>query len=459
MTDLWQPVARHLLFRLQGAWERNSTGAHLADLERSQWWEPGRLREFQLGKLRPLVDHAFTTSPFYRERLGACGFRPGDLTSLDQLAGLPILTKQDIQEQRDRILSSAHPLAGLVTDRTGGSTGRPLVFHRTRDRDFSRRAATIRHDRWTGWDIGHRVAYIWGHRGDLARRGSWLNAQRQRFLDRRIILDTSSLTAESFESFRKRLLEFRPLIYIAYANAAYLYALYLEKAGRSEYHRPRAIITSAEVLDPDRRATIERVLGCPVFNRYGSRETSVIASECAAHDGLHLCAESLLVEFVKDGRAAAPGEQGRVLVTDLDNPAMPFIRYEIGDVGAPAAPGPCRCGRGLPRMEVAAGRVTDFLVTPEGTIVSGASLTIYLIAKAPGIAQAQIIQEERGRIRLRIVAGPGYGPQTHAFLAAEVPRFFGQAMRHEVEIVDDIPCEASGKYRFSISRIDPAELF
>jgi phenylacetate-CoA ligase len=248
------------------------------------------------------------------------------------------------------------------------------------------------------------------------------------------------------------------VVYIAYANSLYLYARFLEETG-GDWHRPQAVITSAEYLDPERRAVIERVLGCRVFDRYGSRETGVIASECDAHDGLHQCAETLYLEFARDGRAVAPGEQGRLLVTDLANPAMPFIRYEIGDVGAPHAGGPCACGRGLPRMEMAGGRVTDFLLTPEGGIVSGAALTIYLIANAPGVVQAQLVQEVRDRILIRLVPGDDYGDATHAFFAEQIPRFFGTGMRYDVEEVAEIPSEASGKHRFSICKLDPAELF
>ena len=165
------------------------------------------------------------------------------------------------------------------------------------------------------------------------------------------------------------------------------------------------------------------------------------------------------MEFVRDGKPVAPGERGRLLVTDLSNPAMPFIRYEIGDVGAPHAGGACSCGRGLPRMEMAAGRVTDFLLTPSGGMVSGASLTIYLIANAPGVAQAQLVQEVRDRILIRLVPGEGYGDDTHAFFAEQIPGFFGPDMKYDVEEVAEIPSEASGKYRFSICKLDPAELF
>lgn len=459
MKDLWSLVARHGLFPLQCRWEGNTVGQHLDSLEASQWWEPERLEELQLGKLQRLLDEAYLHTPFYAERLGAAGFRPGDLTSLAQLAALPILSKADIRDHGQRMLSDRYDPAKLASDKTGGSTGRPLHFKRTLERSHSRTAAALRHDRWTGWDIGMKSAGIWGHRGDLGVQRSRLNRLRGTLLDRLLVLDSSSLTGATMDAFRRRLLAYRPYLYVAYANSIYLFARYLEEKAGGQYHRPAAIVTSAEFLDPDRRRTIERVFGCPVFNRYGSRETSIISSECEAHEGLHLCAETLVVEFVRGGRPAAPGETGRIVVTDLDNPAMPFIRYEIGDVGVPMAPGTCACGRGLPRMEVAAGRVTDFLVAPNGTIVSGAALTIYLIANAPGVAQAQIVQEVRDRVLIRMVPGSGYGDATHAFFREQLPRFFGQDIAFEVELAEDIPCEPSGKYRFSISKIDPAEFF
>lgn len=451
-------LARHVLFPLQCAWERNTVPRHLGELERSQWLDPEALRALQLDRLRSLLDHAYQSTPFWRGRLEAAGFRPGDLTSLDQLQELPALTKQDIRENAEAMTDREADGGRIMKDKTGGSTGAPLHFVRTADRDSSRVAAAIRHDRWTGWDIGERTAYVWGHPRDLAAQRSWRRKLRRYLLERRIILDTSSLSAASFAAFREQLLAFRPVVYIAYANSLYLYARYLEETG-GDWHRPQGVITSAEYLDPDRRAVIERVLGCRVFDRYGSRETGVIASECAAHDGLHLCAENLFVEFTRDGAAVAPGEKGRMLVTDLSNAAMPFIRYEIGDVGAPHAGGACPCGRGLPRMEMAGGRVTDFLLTPEGGIVSGAALTIYLIANAPGVVQAQLVQEERGRVLIRLVPDDSYGDPTHAFFAEQVPRFFGPTMVWDVEEVAEIPSEASGKHRFSICKLDPAELF
>src|SRR5262249_29218268 len=137
------------------------------------------------------------------------------------------------------------------------------------------------------------------------------------------------------------------------------------------------------------------VFGCRVFNRYGCREVSVIASECPEHDGLHTMAEGLFIEVVKGARPAQAGEIGSILVTDLFNRAMPLIRYRIGDLGA-WEEGTCACGRGLPRLRSVAGRVTDFLVGADGRLVSGVFLATYLVAQRPSLGQVQIHQEKAG---------------------------------------------------------------
>ncbi len=159
-------------------------------------------------------------------------------------------------------------------------------------------------------------------------------------------LDTACLTEQSLDEFHSALLRHRPRIIQAYARSAVLFARYLETRGLTP-HRPRAIVTSAESLDDDDRTLLERTFGCPVFNRYGCREVSVIASECAAHTGLHVMAEGLYLEIETPTGPAKPGEVGSILVTDLLNVAMPLIRYRIGDMGSWAA-GRCSCGAACP---------------------------------------------------------------------------------------------------------------
>lgn len=458
MSGIVESFVRNIVFPLQAKREKSGIPRLLAEFEKSQFLSIVEIRELQLERLKILLKHAYDNCPFYTARFDKARFNPSNVQSLDDIRRIPLLTKNDIQNNKETMRARNLSDDMIVSDKTGGSTGRPLNFYLDRKRVFSRAAAAFRHDRWTGWDIGQKSAYLWGHRGDLAEPKSISSKFRNLLLDRMIVLDTSSITSGKLAEFKVELKEFKPMIYVAYANSIYLFARYLKETGSIDHHHPNAIITSAELLESEQRQLIESVFECEVYDRYGSRETSIIASECPSHSGLHICAEALYIEFIKDGKQVGTEQLGKVIITDLLNFGMPFIRYQIEDVGMPVEKA-CSCGRGLPLMKIAGGRMTDFLVAPDGRIISGASLTIYLIANAPGVAQAQILQEKRNEIILRIVRNEKFGDESLRFFEREIPRFFGGAMKYELEYVDEIPLEQSGKYRFSISKIDPAEMF
>jgi phenylacetate-CoA ligase len=135
---------------------------------------------------------------------------------------------------------------------------------------------------------------------------------------------------------------------------------------------------------------------------------------------------------------------------------MPLIRYQIEDTGMLLSK-TCSCGRSLPLMQMPSGRITDFVVTPEGRIVSGVVVVTYLVAHAPGVGQAQLIQDDISHIVLRIVRGPAFGDASLDYFAGEMPKFFGNNMSFDIEYADSISNDPSGKFRFSISKIDPME--
>ena len=459
MFDPMRPLARHVFFPLL-AWRQGSRVPHyLKELEASQYYLPEKIADMQMERLKRLLVHAFRNCPFYTQRFNDAGVDPARVQTPDDLRSLPVLTKKDIQNNLAQLTAQNLPESDLVPDKTGGSTGQPLNYFINQDRIYSRNAAALRHDRWTGWDIGCKAAYLWGHHGDLSLTQQFKARVRRLLLDRNLILDTASITAPKLRQFRKDLLKFRPLIYVGYANSVYLYARFLKETGVTDYHRPTAIITSAEVLDPEQRRVIEEVFECKVFDRYGSRETSIIASECDRHTGLHVCAETILLEIIADNRPAQPGQLGKIVITDLMNYGMPFIRYRIEDIGRPSQQRTCPCGRGLPLIDMAAGRVTDFLLTPDGRIISGASLTIFLIANTPGLAQAQLVQEKKDELIMKIVRGEKFSDASVRYLEREIPNFFGPTVKLRLDYVESIPPEASGKHRFSLSKLDVSEMF
>jgi phenylacetate-CoA ligase len=257
--------------------------------------------------------------------------------------------------------------------------------------------------------------------------------------------------------FARLLLGKRPTLIFGHAHSVYLLAQYLQSSGHPIHH-PKGIITTAMILHSWQRRTIEQVFDCPVTNRYGCEEVSLIACECEEHNGLHVNADSVFVEVLCADdtgaltRPARQGESGSVIVTDLTNRAMPIIRYQVGDVAA-LSDRVCSCGRGLPLLERLEGREADYVVTPAGELISGISLTENFALQVPGVVQFQIVQETLRRFCFRVVRGPEFGPDSLHRLDSLVLRHFGRDVEYRCEYLDSIPPEPSGKYRFCISRV------
>src|SRR4029079_2619649 len=206
-----------------------------------------------------------------------------------------------------------------------------------------------------------RAAYLWGALADAPSPNRFQKLRRS-LLEPQIFLNTAHVTEGELLAFHEQMKRFRPRVVLAYARSAALFARLLKDRGLQPYS-PHSIVATAEVLDPEDRAVIEEVFGCRVFNRYGCREVSVIASECESHSGLHVMAEGLYVEVVDSERMSKLCDEkvGSILITDLLNFVMPLIRYRIGDLGS-WMNGPCPCGPSLPRLREVSGRVTEFLV-------------------------------------------------------------------------------------------------
>jgi phenylacetate-CoA ligase len=449
--DFFGALARKALYPAFVALKRETHLSHLREMERTQYLPKDRLEALQFERLRLLLDHAATHCPFYARRFAEFGVGPSSLKELGDIEKFPVLRKKDIQANESDMLASNVPRAQLVENRTGGSTGKPLHFYVDLERMESRRAATIRHNRWAGYDIADKAGIIWGSSRDLASVFEGKVPLRNVMFERSVVLDASCLSEQSMLDFANRLADYRPKVILAYAHSAYFFASFLERRSLRRIS-PFAVITTAEMLYPHQREKIERVFGCRVFDRYGSRETSVIASECDSHAGLHVNAECLLVETMEDGRPAEPGESGEVIITDLLNFGMPFIRYAIEDWAA-ISPDACPCGRTLPLLSGVEGRTTDFIRTPEGRYVSGTALTIKLIAEIPGIAQAQLVQDSLESVRFRIVKGPGFAKTSEELLVQKARELMGASIHITIEFCEDIPSEPSGKYRFSISKV------
>lgn len=237
--------------------------------------------EIAVPKLTKLVEWSQLHVPAYR----ALGSAPSSGQSLDVLSlleTLPIVTREDLTGDPDKYTSDTLS-SSVHWNSTGGSTGVPLRVLQDARYDAARGAGSYLFYTWMGWRPSDRILKIWGsyseamgeHPSVKRRLSSWLYDIPQ--------LDAFALRAGDAARYVDTIERMRPEILEAYVDAAESLAEYLNTSGRRLKHVPRGIIVSAGTLFPDWKEDIQRAFGCPVYNRYGSREAGGIA--CSRGDG------------------------------------------------------------------------------------------------------------------------------------------------------------------------------
>jgi phenylacetate-CoA ligase len=444
-TGLTGAFVRNVVHPLWASRTHPAYARYSREFERNQFLDPEELRKLQMQRLRQQLVYAFRYVPFYRLRMTEAGLTPLDIQTHEDLRLLPVLTKRDILDHQDLLVSSDVPASRRVRNQTGGSTGSPVQFFVDKERSDSRMASTARHDGWAGLRPGDWYAHLWGSRYESTDTPDPRPGWRQKLLHRNLTLHPAALSDESMWQFVEVLRTYRPRHLVAYARSAALFAEFC----RTNQVRDIAfasMIVSAEMLQPGQRSALESTFGGKVFNRYGCSEVSVIASECEFHSGMHTNADALLVEV--EAAPHLPAGTGRVLVTDLLNRSMPLLRYEVGDLASLAPDGQCPCGRSLPLMGNIQGRLSDVLHWSSGRMVAIPPLA-RLAADMREVRQVQFLQPDPQHVTLKVVAGTGYCDHTEKELQQRMqPHFQGQA-NLTIVTADSIPPDNSEKHKFS----------
>jgi phenylacetate-coenzyme A ligase PaaK-like adenylate-forming protein len=444
---------RHALLPFfEGVLKRRGTFRFWAELERSQWLSRRELEQRQVESLRRLLEHAAHHCSYYRDEWERLELGPEKLHSLEDFARWPLMTRDTIKAHRSKMRAAVSGLR-MFSKATGGSSGVPLEFDLNMESHERRVAAMYRGYHWAGATPGTKQLFFWGVA--LGNRPWWKRAKDRLYdrLQRRLVLNSFEFARDRAPEFLKRLNRYRPDVIVAYTNPLYEFARILNEHNLVPYS-PKSIIVGAEKIYPFQRELIERVFQAPVFETYGSREVMLIGAECEQHAGLHLTHENLVVEVLDDSGAPTPdGQEGNVVITDLTNYGMPFIRYVNGD-RAIAGWRQCSCGRGLPLMRAVTGRQLDLIETPDGRCVAGEFFP-HLIKDFPAVERFQVIQEALDRVEVRLVVGSVWSESDRRALDDELRKVLGPAVHIDIRTVDNIPLTAAGKHRVVVRTIAP----
>ena len=441
-------LASGLLFPLHEYLKGHHSRALRQRMEQSQWLPARDIEALQLKRLQALLSHASQHVPYYRELFATLRFDATRVHDLRDLRCLPVLRKCDINDRRaDFVSSIAGPLQRFTT---GGSSGEPLIFYLGKERVSHDVAAKWRATRWWGVDIGDREAVLWGSPIELKAQDYW-RARRDRLL-RTTLLPAFDLSPARLDKYLALLKKRRPAMLFGYPSVMTLLARHAHARGVAlDGIGVKVVFATAERLYEEQRAVLCAAFGAPVANGYGGRDSGFIAHECP-EGGMHITAEDVIVEILdKRGGPVKPGDSGAIVVTHLASGEFPLIRYETGDVGALDTQ-PCRCGRGLPLLKRIEGRVTNFVVARDGTVMHGLAL-IYILRDLPQVRAFKIVQESLDRTRVLIVSVDGMPPSLHVSIISQFRARLGATVEIVIEEVATIAAEASGKHRYVVSKV------
>lgn len=443
---LYTSFVSKLLFPLHEQLKHHDSVALRRQMEDVQWWSADRIAAFQLQRLRDLLQDVAANVPYYRDLFAQLGFDPASIQSTADLQHLPFLTKTLIRANTDA-LKHTHA-QGLARFNTGGSSGEPLIFFVGNKRVSHDVAAKWRATRWWGVDIGDPEIVVWGSPIELGKQDR-IKSVRDKLL-RTQLLPAFEMSEAKLDQFIATLRAVKPRMLFGYPSALAHIAKHAAKRGVDMTDLGvKVVFVTSERLYDEQRSIIGQAFGCKVANGYGGRDAGFIAHECPAGN-MHLTADDIVVEIVNEvGQVQSPGVAGEVVVTHLSTNDFPFIRYRTGDIGVLGTT-PCSCGRGLPLLQEIQGRSTDFVVAENGTVMHGLSL-IYILRDLPGVHFFKVIQESRALTRVQLVTDEAFASDSIAKIVTGFKQRLGADVQVVVDLVDNIPAEKSGKFRYIIS--------
>jgi len=401
------------------------------------------LKSLQLEKLKKLITHAYRTVPYYKEKLKSIGFEPNDLKVLDDIKKIPSLSKKQLKNNYDSLISKSYNPSQLMEYATGGSTGTPTNFLLTKMQYDSRAAVAFKAYQMTGWDFFRRTVFLSGAPIELSKK-DYLKKMLKSFLMRQYTIPTFDLNEKKLHNICRYINRKKPHVIFGYVSSLLLLAQYVE-AHKIEVRIP-IIVQVAEMIYPDQIEYIEKFLNGKFFKQYGARDAIAMGVECVKRCGLHVNMDTLLIEIVKNNKETFQ-EDGEIFITDLYSFGMPLIRYRIGDIGKWKKE-ICSCGRASPLFEVTQGRKTNIISTKDGTYMTGLFIPHLFKELSSKIDKYQVVQPDINNLIISIVKRSNYINSDEEFLLNKLKEKLGKEVNIMFEYPQFIPPEPSGKYMY-----------
>ncbi|MEM2506183.1 MAG: hypothetical protein QXF61_03980 [Nitrososphaeria archaeon] len=427
---------------------------NLYNMRKRAFWPLDKLKKYQERMLHSILRHSYETVPFYHEMFDKLNIKPDEIKTIEDLKKLPILRKDDVRRNLDKMISRIFNVKKLKTVSTSGSTGKPLRIYLSAAEDEYRKAKHLR----ANTTLGQRPRDKWvtisapTHFREIPHLQRFIGIYVPRFIS---VFDDVDKQFKAIE-------RLKPDIIDGYASFLLLLAKEVGKRGCHSI-KPRFMISGAEIIDVKLRRFIEEVFQAPLYDQYATVEFERMAWQCKEKNGYHIDFDSIILELVdKDGEAVSPGEVGEVVCTSLFNYAMPLIRYAVGDIAVAESPDViCECGRTFPLLKSIEGRSDSLIVLPNSRVLSWSAFgwAMEFFKFYFEIDQYRVAQKKSNSIDF-LLKVRGECVVDKEVMAKELIGHvrdtlkIGPEVALNVKFVDVIPPDTSGKLRKVVSEID-----
>jgi len=405
-------------------------------------------KSLQLEKLKSILKYSWKNIPYYRQILTkASVVNKSGRVNLNNFNKIPPLTKAIIREQGNSLYSPYHKIRRSYKNTTSGSTGDPVEFIQDKFYSEWNFANKIYLKEIAGQQVGDRELRLWGSEEDLLGVKENLYLRLIAWLYNRVDFNSFSMAKPRQKRLVKMWRKFKPQWVEAYVQSIEEFAKYVEKSD-IPLPPPRGILTTAGNLLPATEKLISRVFGCPVYNRYGTREVGDAACTKPSGHELSLSTWNHFVEILDEElEPCSSNKPGTLYITTLNNYSMPLIRYNIGDLGTSS--------KKWGYLASVQGRQTSFFINHKGEkIFSG--FFRHILFYMSWIIKYQVIQESLTLIIYKIVTEKNITPPAADLrqIKQKIKKIMGRQCRVRFRFTNHIPTSASGKYLFTISKVN-----
>ena len=339
------------------------------ELKQVQILSPEEFYDWQKEQKWKIARHHYENNPFYRKKVGK--------HFPTHWEDIPIMEKLDYQGDLEKLLSKGYTKKNTYVSNTSGSSGHPFFFAKNKEAHAMDWALIKDRYNWHGLSLTSKQARFFGI--PLEKWAYRKEKLKDRIMNR-VRFSVFDLSDENLEEYLSAFRKQRFVYIYGYTNSLVLFSHFLLKKNtilKDECPTLKCCIATSELLTAEYRKILSKAFGVSVVNEYGASEVGLIAFESPDKEWL-LCEETLFHEVINEDGLRTESKEGNIVVTDLDNKAMPFIRYNIGDLGVISDNNAPDCKHR--KLEQLIGRVNDTIVLPSGKVSPG--LTFYYISRS-----------------------------------------------------------------------------